>query len=554
MSVDKKPNFFEPRTIIAFALTMVVFILWQNHMKTKYPHVYKSKNKAAVEANNTGAKDAVEKKSSANPGSIENQDPKLNYAGSEGNPENSNAVAAPKEEAKISEKVESYDSEKWSAEISNLGLEFKNIQLKEYKQRSLKNIYFSDQFKTTFFGVSEPIPFNVTESGDEIVGVYESAKGKIKKTLKFNKENYSVLSTYEVQGDFPGISVYMQLPINENVKSNFLFPTFERQEFVVINSDGEDRDLVSDKDFSTRSFSQVQLISLGSQFFSNAIVDNSSLKPNALIYATDTKKKTAIARLDYEFSKDIKSFHISQTYFSGPKDDVILKSVDKKMFTLINFGMFQIICEPILYLLKFFYSLFSNYGIAIILLTLLMRMLVFPIAYRGYKSMDKMQKIQPQLKAIREKYKDDSQKANLETMALMKQEKVNPVGGCLPMLLQLPIFFAFYRVLSESIVMYQAPFMLWIADLSLKDPYYVLPVLMGLTMFIQQKLTPTALEPMQQKVMMFMPLIFSVFMISLPSALTLYIFVSTLFGVLQQYLFTKSKSPAPTAINQRSLK
>lgn len=554
MSVDKKPNFFEPRTIIAFALTMVVFILWQNHMKTKYPHVYKSKNKAAVEANNTGDKKAVEEKSSASPGSIENQGPKLNYAGSEGNPENSNAVAAPKEEAKISEKVESYDSEKWSAEISNLGLEFKNIQLKEYKQRSLKNIYFSDQFKTTFFGVSEPIPFNVTESGDEIVGVYESAKGKIKKTLKFNKENYSVLSTYEVQGDFPGISVYMQLPINENVKSNFLFPTFERQEFVVINSDGEDRDLVSDKDFSTRSFSQVQLISLGSQFFSNAIVDNSSLKPNALIYATDTKKKTAIARLDYEFSKDIKSFHISQTYFSGPKDDVILKSVDKKMFTLINFGMFQIICEPILYLLKFFYSLFSNYGIAIILLTLLMRMLVFPIAYRGYKSMDKMQKIQPQLKAIREKYKDDSQKANLETMALMKQEKVNPVGGCLPMLLQLPIFFAFYRVLSESIVMYQAPFMLWIADLSLKDPYYVLPVLMGLTMFIQQKLTPTALEPMQQKVMMFMPLIFSVFMISLPSALTLYIFVSTLFGVLQQYLFTKSKSPAPTAINQRSLK
>lgn len=193
-------------------------------------------------------------------------------------------------------------------------------------------------------------------------------------------------------------------------------------------------------------------------------------------------------------------------------------------------------------LLRIFYGIFSNYGVAIILLTLIMRMLVFPIAHRGYKSMNKMQKVQPLLKSIREKNKKDPQKANMEIMAVMKEHGVNPIGGCLPMLLQLPIFFAFYRVLSESIVMYQAPFFGWIQDLSLKDPYYILPVSMGAIMFVQQKLTPTSMEPMQQKVMALLPIVFSFFMMSLPSALTLYIFVSTLFGVLQQYIFMRVKT------------
>ena len=153
--------------------------------------------------------------------------------------------------------------------------------------------------------------------------------------------------------------------------------------------------------------------------------------------------------------------------------------------------------------------------------------------------MSKMQAIQPTLKAVREKYKDDPVRMNQEVMGIMKQEKVNPAGGCLPMLLQFPIFIALYRVLSESIDLYKAPFGLWITDLSLKDPYYVLPILMGISMFLQQKITPSTMDPQQQKVMAFMPIVFSLLMISLPSGLTLYIFVSTIFGVIQQQLFMK---------------
>lgn len=150
-----------------------------------------------------------------------------------------------------------------------------------------------------------------------------------------------------------------------------------------------------------------------------------------------------------------------------------------------------------------------------------------------------MAKIQPQMKELRVKYKDNPQKLNQEVLRLMKEAKANPIGGCLPMLLQIPVFFALYQVLGQSIELYKAPFMLWISDLSLKDPLFVLPILMGITMYAQLKITPTTMEPAQQKVLMFMPFLFTGFMLALPSGLTLYIFISALFGVLQQIYFMK---------------
>ena len=150
-----------------------------------------------------------------------------------------------------------------------------------------------------------------------------------------------------------------------------------------------------------------------------------------------------------------------------------------------------------------------------------------------------MQALQPEIKAMREKYKDDQQKQQQEMMALMKSNKANPLAGCMPVLLQFPIFIALYQVLGNSIELYQAPFGLWIHDLSLKDPFYILPVLMGLTMFVQQKVTPNTMDPAQAKVLLFMPLIFTFFMVSLPSGLTLYMLVGAVFSVAQQMYFLK---------------
>lgn len=212
-----------------------------------------------------------------------------------------------------------------------------------------------------------------------------------------------------------------------------------------------------------------------------------------------------------------------------------LDSIGGNLHLSVDFGFFHFIAVPILRMLQFFYKTMENYGVSIILLTLVIRLFTFPFQYKSFKSMKKMQVVQPELQLLREKYKDNPQKMQQETMALFKKAGANPLSGCLPMLLQMPFFFAFYQVLNNSVELVGSPFFGWIHDLSVKDPFYVLPVLMGGAMFLQQKLTPSSsADPTQQKVMMFMPLIFCFIMKDLAAGLNLYIFISTLFAIIQQ--------------------
>lgn len=231
---------------------------------------------------------------------------------------------------------------------------------------------------------------------------------------------------------------------------------------------------------------------------------------------------------------------LSLKYVFTKKEYDHLISLGDSLEMSVDFGVWSIIAVPILRGLQFFFSVIPNYGISIILLTLIIRMLTFPLQYKSFKSMKKMQDIQPELTKVREKFKDNPQKMQQETMALFKKAGANPLSGCLPLLLQMPIFFAFYKVLYSAVELVDAPFYFWISDLSEKDPYYVLPVLMALSMFLQQKFTPTTTaDPVQKKVMMFMPLLFGLFMKDLPAGLTLYIFISTLVGMAQQLLVFK---------------
>ena len=218
------------------------------------------------------------------------------------------------------------------------------------------------------------------------------------------------------------------------------------------------------------------------------------------------------------------------------KDYDYLLSFGDKLELSVDFGFFYILAVPIMRGLQFFYKYIPNYGVAIILLTLLIRMITFPLQYKSFKSMKKMQKVQPELTKIKEKFKDDPQRMQKETMELFRRAGANPLGGCLPLLLQMPIFFAFYQVLYESVELLGAPFFGWISDLSQKDPFYVLPVLMSLSIFLQQKFQPsTTADPTQKKIMMLMPFFFGFIMVNVSSGLVLYIFVSTLFGMIQQY-------------------
>lgn len=220
-----------------------------------------------------------------------------------------------------------------------------------------------------------------------------------------------------------------------------------------------------------------------------------------------------------------------------------LKSLGDSLHLTIDFGMFSFLAIPILWLLQLFYGAFANYGWAIVALTLLIRLLTFPLQWSSLKGMKKMQKLQPEMAKIKEKFKDDPQAMQKETMELFKKSGVNPLGGCFPLLLQMPIFFALYSVLYNAVELVGAKYMFWITDLSQKDPYYILPVAMAVSMFIQQKITPTTItDKVQQRIFLFMPLIFGFFMKDLPSGLSLYIFVSTIAGILQQYfVFSRIK-------------
>ena len=198
---------------------------------------------------------------------------------------------------------------------------------------------------------------------------------------------------------------------------------------------------------------------------------------------------------------------------------------------------------PLFWVLKFFYKYLGNYGWTIILLTIITRIPFIPLMHKSQQSMKKMQAIQPMMASIKEQFKKDPQKMQKEMTALYKKHKVNPVGGCLPMLLQIPVFIALYNVLSKAIELRGAPFIFWIHDLSMKDPYYILPVVMGASMVIQQKMTPSTMDPAQAKIMMIMPIVFTFMFLSFPSGLVIYWFVNNILGIAQQ-LYANKKAEA----------
>ncbi len=229
----------------------------------------------------------------------------------------------------------------------------------------------------------------------------------------------------------------------------------------------------------------------------------------------------------------------SANLYVGPKLQHVMKEVAPGLELTVDYGVLTILAQPIFWLLENIHALVGNWGWSIIFLTMLIKLAFFKLSETSYKSMANMRKLAPRLKALKERYGDDKQKLNQAMMDMYKKEKVNPLGGCLPVLVQIPVFIALYWVLLESVEMRQAPFMLWIQNLSAADPYYILPLIMGATMLIQQKLNPAPMDPMQAKVMMILPVVFTVFFAFFPSGLVLYWVVNNTLSIAQQYVITK---------------
>lgn len=229
----------------------------------------------------------------------------------------------------------------------------------------------------------------------------------------------------------------------------------------------------------------------------------------------------------------------SSQLFIGPKLQDEMKAVAPGLELTVDYGLLTVLAQPVFWLLKTLHGFLGNWGWAIIFVTMLIKLAFYKLSETSYRSMANMRRLTPRLKSLKERYGDDRQKLNQAMMELYKKEKINPLGGCLPILVQIPVFISLYWVLLESVELRQAPFMLWITDMSSPDPYYILPLLMGITMLIQQRLNPAPMDPIQAKVMMALPVVFTVFFAFFPSGLVLYWVVNNTLSIAQQWVITK---------------
>ncbi len=400
--------------------------------------------------------------------------------------------------------------------------------------------------KANYSADKDSISFDSTTGSDTLTFFYYDPSGlSVKKIFTFHRDNYKVDLATEVKGaesykialgsgfgvfDEEGAWVHIgPLLLRDTDKIDIDRTNIEGIGFFGKFTGRKSRDEI-------KYSGNIRWIAQEDKYFTSALA--SVTKNNDAVirsWPKDRDGKTKGAEIAYEVTGEKGDFLL----YAGPKKDEILKTYGLGLEHIIDFGFFSPIARPIFWLLKLFYRILGNYGWAIVLVTAAIRIPFIPIINQGQKSMKKLQTVQPHMAAIKEKYKNDPQRLQKETMELYKKHKVNPVGGCLPMLIQIPVFFALYKILLSAIEIRNAPFMLWIHDLSIKDPYYVLPILMGITMVVQQKMTPSGMDPKQAKIMMLMPVFFTFMFLTFPAGLVLYWLVSNTLGIIQQYYINK---------------
>lgn len=533
---NNNPGFTDPKTITAIGLLFVFMIGWQYYIQTKYPKTAKPAD-AQTEAATTSA--PAEAKNTAAPEATST--PSLTAA--------AESKAAPA--VVVPDVIFQFNSNLVHAEISSHGMGLKKVELKKYKTRENNPFLFESKdgvygsLFSTSFGGPKGIPFSVTEESPGVfLGVYREEGLEIRKTMKFVPENYNVDVQISVRSSKPDVRLIrtsLSDELLEAPSASFFSPPTHSQDFFV-SAAGNHTHHAFSKGLKADELTDMQHAAVGafgfdSLYFLKAMADSSTNAPR-LVTEMSSDQTHLLSGAEYAIPAS-GVLEIKYTQYVGPKQSTALAAADPRLKHALNFGWFAWIGHPLLSVMLWFYSLSGNYGIAIILLTLMVRLIVLPTNIVSYRSMRKMAEIQPLMKGLKERYKDDPAAMNRETIALYKTYKVNPVSGCLPIFLQIPVFLALYRVFQNSIELYQAPFAFWITDLSLKDPFFIFPVLLTGAMYLQQKLTPSTLEPAQQKMMMFMPVFFGFLMLSLPSALTLYMLVSTVFGITQQWFMTR---------------
>ena len=304
---------------------------------------------------------------------------------------------------------------------------------------------------------------------------------------------------------------------------------------VILKQNGVDGTIekIEDKDAKStgESFTQVPFVAASDRYFTTLLFTRDVRGMNVQVLGED-KTQNPIPYIMLDSSIELEGY-------VGPKDYRELQKVYTPLTDVVEYGLITFFAKPVFVLLDWLYMFFGNWGWAIIGLTIIVRIVLFPLSYKGIMSMQKLKDLTPKMKEIQEQYKSDPQKMQTHLMQLYKKHGANPLGGCLPLLLQIPVFFAIYRVLYNAVELKSSEWILWINDLSVMDPYLVLPVLMGLSMYVQQALTPNTLDPMQARIFRLLPIIFTIFLITFPAGLVLYWTINNIFAILMQLVINK---------------
>jgi len=366
----------------------------------------------------------------------------------------------------------------------------------------------------------------------------------VRKTYVFSKGSYRVdLEIQIINNSSTNWSVreYLQIKRNNYIeeKANSFIYTYTGG---ILYTEEEKYQKIDFDDMLDENLSQKAVggwAAMIQHYFGVAWVPN---KENQYSYYTKSLEGGLYVIGAYSTNKTINagdSKTINAVLFAGPKLQNQLKATAPGLELMVDYGKLTIIAEPIFWLLSFFYDIVGNWGVAIIMVTFSIKALFFKLSEKSYKSMANMKLVQPRIVALKERYGDDKKKLNEAMMALYKTEKINPLGGCFPMLIQIPVFISLYWTLLESVELRQAPFMLWMDNLSAADPYFILPVIYGITMFFQQRLNPAPVDPMQKKMMQLLPIMFTGFFAFFPSGLVLYWIVNNILTIAQQTFIMK---------------
>ncbi len=532
--LDKLPQ--SKRLAIAIATALIFFVA--------YDHFYLSKIRAAMEANATAAQIAQKNTAKSAP-----QTTATGVSAQGANLNTSNSISAPLVRVVGKEANFTIDG---LGRISSYVLndaKFRDgngeaLNLIDAKSHSKPlEVRFED---AALNAMAFDIPYSASSSELDV------RNGEASVTLS---QSLGAVSINKILTFYPNGSYKLDLKLSGNARyfiSPGSRPNVEVDSYtvhgVIVGKPGEAG--ISDK--ITSFFTGSQAINESVEIFKDGDVDKNERISGANIAASSDRYYTTLFYGESLNATVTDADKISQVFigsdgdlsltgYIGAKDHATLSSINPALTHIIEYGWFTFIARPMFKFLNWLHGYIGNWGWSIVVLTLIIRLILFPLSYKGMLSMNKLKDLAPKMKELQEKYKDDKQKLQMHMMDLYKKNGANPMGGCLPILLQIPVFFAIYRVLLNAIELKGAEWALWIHDLSLKDPYYILPITMGILMFLQQKITPTTFtDPMQEKMMKFLPLIFTVFFVMFPAGLTLYWTVNNFCSIIQQYVINKA--------------